>query len=44
MVILQSVIAFVFMERHWSLVTQRLSAVVVQDIAALIDIYKGREE
>jgi two-component system osmolarity sensor histidine kinase EnvZ len=41
MVILQSVVAFVFMERHWTLVTQRLSAGVVQDIAALIDVYKG---
>jgi two-component system osmolarity sensor histidine kinase EnvZ len=41
MVILQSVIAFVFMERHWNLVTQRLSAGVVQDIAALIDVYNG---
>jgi len=41
MVVLQSVVAFVFMERHWNLVTQRLSAVVVQDIAALIEIYKG---
>ncbi|MCF8477488.1 MAG: HAMP domain-containing protein [Pseudolabrys sp.] len=41
MVILQSVIAFVFMERHWSVVTQRLSASVVQDIAALIDVYRG---
>ncbi|HEY6861312.1 MAG TPA: ATP-binding protein [Pseudolabrys sp.] len=41
MVILQSVIAFIFMERHWNVVTQRLSAGVVQDIAALIDIYRG---
>jgi two-component system osmolarity sensor histidine kinase EnvZ len=41
MVILQSVIAFVFMERHWNVVTQRLSAGVVADIAALIDVYKG---
>jgi two-component system osmolarity sensor histidine kinase EnvZ len=41
MVLLQSVVAFVFMERHWNLVTQRLSAGVVQDIAALIDIDKG---
>jgi two-component system, OmpR family, osmolarity sensor histidine kinase EnvZ len=39
MVLLQSVIAFVFMERHWNSVTQRLSAAVVQDIAALIDVY-----
>jgi two-component system osmolarity sensor histidine kinase EnvZ len=41
MVILQSVVAFVFMERHWNLVTQRLSAGVVQDIAALVDIYRA---
>lgn len=41
MVILQSVVAFIFMERHWNVVTQRLSASVVQDIAALIDIYRG---
>jgi two-component system osmolarity sensor histidine kinase EnvZ len=41
MVILQSVIAFVFMERHWSTVTQRLSQAVVQDIAAIIDVYKA---
>jgi two-component system osmolarity sensor histidine kinase EnvZ len=40
MVILQSVIALVFMERHWNTVTRRLSTVVVQDIAALMDIYK----
>lgn len=40
MVILQSVIAFVFMERHWNLVTQRLSADVVHDIGALMDVYK----
>ncbi len=39
-VILQSVVAFVFMERHWHLVTQRLSAGVVHDIAALIEIHK----
>src|SRR5262245_35023750 len=39
MVILQSVVAFVFMERHWNTVTQRLSRAVVQDIAALIDVY-----
>ena len=40
MVILQSVIAFVFMERHWNTVTRRLSTAVVQDIASLIDVYK----
>jgi len=41
MVVLQSVVAFVFMERHWNTVTRRLSAAVVQDIAALMDVYKG---
>src|SRR6186713_3521692 len=40
MVVLQSVVAFVFMERHWNTVTRRLSAAVTQDIAALIDIYR----
>ncbi len=38
MIILQSVIAYAFMERHWQTVTRRLSAAVTQDIAALIDI------
>jgi two-component system osmolarity sensor histidine kinase EnvZ len=41
MVILQSVVAFVFMERHWNSVTQKLSASVVSDIAALIEIYRS---
>ncbi len=40
MVVLQSVIAYVFLERHYNLVTQRLSANVVQDIATLIEVYK----
>ncbi len=39
MVVLQSVVAFVFMERHWNSVTQRLSSAVVRDIAALIEVY-----
>ncbi|WP_223385646.1 ATP-binding protein [Oricola cellulosilytica] len=38
MVLLQSVIAFVFMERHWQTVTQRLSTAVTRDIAAIIDV------
>ena len=41
MVVLQSVVAFVFMERHWNTVTRRLSAAVTQDISALIDIYRS---
>src|SRR5262249_10069008 len=40
MVVLQSVVAFMFMERHYNLVTQRLSAGVVQDIATLIEVHK----
>ncbi len=38
MVLLQSVVAYVFMERHWQLVTRRLSAAVVHDIGAVIDV------
>ena len=38
MVLLQSIIAYVFMERHWQTVTQRLSKAVTADIAAMIDI------
>lgn len=38
MVLLQSVIAYVFMERHWQMVTERLSTAVVRDISAIIDI------
>ena len=41
MVVLQWVVAFVFFERHWSIVTQDLSHAVVQDIDSLIDVYKG---
>jgi two-component system osmolarity sensor histidine kinase EnvZ len=40
-VLLQSVIAYTFMERHWQLVTKRLSAAVTADVAALIDIYES---
>jgi two-component system, OmpR family, osmolarity sensor histidine kinase EnvZ len=39
-VVLQSVIAYAFMERHWQTVTNRLSAAVASDIAALIDVYE----
>ncbi|APO75508.1 sensor histidine kinase protein [Rhizobium etli 8C-3] len=38
MVLLQSVVAAVFMERHWQMVTQRLSMAVTRDIAAIIQI------
>lgn len=39
-VILQGVVAFVFMERHWQQVTERLSQAVARDVAALIDVYE----
>ncbi len=39
MVLLQTVVAYVFMERHWQAVTARLSQALSQDIAALIDVY-----
>lgn len=38
MILLQSVVAFVFMERHWQTVTQRLSTATVRDIAAIVDM------
>jgi two-component system osmolarity sensor histidine kinase EnvZ len=41
MVLLQSVVAFVFLERHWATVTGRLSTATVQNIAMLIDIYRN---
>ncbi|MGA0533335.1 ATP-binding protein [Hansschlegelia sp. KR7-227] len=38
MVLLQGILAFVFMERHYEQVTKRLSTAVGQDIAALIEL------
>ncbi|MEM8750777.1 MAG: ATP-binding protein [Pseudomonadota bacterium] len=38
MLLLQAIIAFVFMERHWQEVTDRLSASVVRDLAGVVDI------
>jgi two-component system, OmpR family, osmolarity sensor histidine kinase EnvZ len=38
MILFQSIVAFVFMERHWQTVTMRLSAGVTRDIAAIIDM------
>ncbi|MCB1522434.1 MAG: HAMP domain-containing protein [Hyphomicrobiaceae bacterium] len=39
-VVLEGVIAFVFMERHWQAVTRRLSEATARDIAAIIDVYE----
>lgn len=38
-VVLEGVIAFVFMERHWEAVTRRLSEATARDISALIEVY-----
>ena len=37
-VITQIIVAFVFMERHWTTVTQRLSRAAVSDISILADL------
>lgn len=39
MLLLQSVVALVFMDRHWELTTRRLSTAVARDVAALIDLH-----
>ena len=41
MVVLQSVVAIMFVDRQRSLVTSDLSQAVTQEIAALIDVYKS---
>lgn len=41
MLILQGVLSYVFMERHWQLVTKRLSTALTQDIAAIIDLHQA---
>ena len=38
MILLQSVVTLVFMERHWQMVTERLSLAVTRDIAAIIEV------
>jgi two-component system, OmpR family, osmolarity sensor histidine kinase EnvZ len=45
-VVLEGVIAFAFMERHWQAVTRRLSEATARDIGAVIEIYKevGKSE
>ncbi len=42
LVLLQSILAFVSMERHWQLVTARLSEVAAKDIAALITVHESK--
>jgi two-component system osmolarity sensor histidine kinase EnvZ len=40
MLLLQTVVAAVFMERHWRMVTERLSEGTIRDIAAIIQVIK----
>ncbi|MGZ5851761.1 MAG: hypothetical protein ACXWJH_04220, partial [Hyphomicrobium sp.] len=46
-VLLESVVAFTFMERHWNQVTRRLSEGLARDMAAIVDLYEqatGKED
>src|SRR5688572_28783163 len=40
-VLLESVVAFTFMERHWNQVTRRLSEGMARDMAAIVDLYEA---
>jgi len=39
-VLLQSIMAFIFMERHWDRVTKQLSKSVAREIAFLVELYE----
>src|SRR5580658_519158 len=41
MVLLQTAVVYIFMERHWEMVTHRLSAAVARDVGAAIDLYRA---
>jgi two-component system osmolarity sensor histidine kinase EnvZ len=41
-VLLESVVAFTFMERHWNQVTRRLSESTARNIGAVVDLYVSR--
>ncbi len=42
-VLLESVLAFVFLERHWNQVTRHLSDATARDIAAIVELYEHPE-
>ncbi len=42
-VLLESVVAFTFMERHWNQVTRRLSEATARDISAVVEMYETFE-
>ena len=41
MVILQALLSYIFMERHWILVTQKLSEATVSEIAFVVSLYEN---
>ncbi|MEM9221277.1 MAG: ATP-binding protein [Pseudomonadota bacterium] len=41
MIVLQSVVAFVFLDRHWESMTQRLSVATAEEIAAVADLLEA---
>ena len=41
MVLLQTGVAYLFMQRHWDLVTHRLSNAVARDVGAVVDLYRA---
>ena len=43
-VVLEGVITFVFMERHWQSVTRRLSEATARNVAALIELYDANKD
>ena len=43
-VVLEGVVAFVFMERHWQAVTRRLSEATARNVAALVELYQQRPD
>jgi len=43
MIVLQSVVAFVFLDRHWESMTRRLSVGTAQEIAAVVALLEGAD-
>jgi two-component system, OmpR family, osmolarity sensor histidine kinase EnvZ len=41
MVLLQTTVSYLFMQRHFDIVTHRLSAAVARDVGALVDLYRA---
>ena len=37
-VVLQGILTFVFLDRHWQLVTRKLSSAVASEIATFVDV------